>query len=412
MKSERAVDFERAAELVVGAGVSALLTIGTIVYVGRVVGPAEYADFSAALAVVYFVGLALSPVTPTVARVVARLAAESDFAAAAAIRRGILRRLIAIAAAALAIAAVVVIPVARWLNFRSPVTLYLAFVSALLYAVLSVDRGVIQGLFQFRGYNVNVVVESAFRVLLIAALLRRFPHAAFSMVAWTVSSLLAEILIASTLAFSSRGVERQAARWGEFAQMLRPMVLLMLSIAIFQNTDILAAKRWLSPEQAGVYGAASALTRAFGVLFVPLYVLAGPLLTERHARGRSVLVPTLQLSLAFVGLSAAPLIIFALWPRPILTAMYGVSYLDAGRVIAPLAGVTILTYVTLMLTQAPITIADYRFTRLVLAAAFLQIVMLATYHATYSEILASLYVAQGIAFLIVAALLNRPRPVA
>ena len=50
----------RTIELIAAAGTAALLTIAYLVYVARNIGPVEYADFSAALSVIYFFGVALS----------------------------------------------------------------------------------------------------------------------------------------------------------------------------------------------------------------------------------------------------------------------------------------------------------------------------------------------------------------
>ena len=67
-----------------------------------------------------------------------------------------------------------------------------------------------------------------------------------------------------------------------------PLLLLLLASAVYQNADMLAVKRWLPAAIAGQYGAASAMTRAFGVLFVPLYIISGPMLVALHEKGQSI----------------------------------------------------------------------------------------------------------------------------
>ncbi len=391
----------QAVELVSGAGIAAALTMATIIYVGRLLGPAEYADFSAGLAVVYLVALVLSPVTATVARVVAR---SGSFAT---IRPLLLRKMAWWLAGALLITAPLLVPVSRSLNLRSPATLFLAVVTALVYALLSVDRGVLQGLFRFREYNFNIVVEAVVRAVIIAVLGPRFPHAGFAMAAWALATVISEAWLASRL--SRRGASAAVAEdeWRAFAGLLRPIVLLMLSIAVFQNTDMLAVKRWLTAQDAGAYGAASALARGFGVLFVPLYVLAGPVLTERHARGGGVLSTTLRFCLGFLALSILPLLVLAFWREPLVRTLYGSGFVNAAFVILPLGVITVMTYTTLMLVQAPLTTGDYRFAPALAGAALLQVALLAAFHDTYAQILASLYAAQGIALIAVAALVIR-----
>ena len=388
------------AELVAGAGVAALLTIGAIIYAGRAIGPAEYADFSAGLAAVYLVGLAFSPVLPTVARVVTRFAARGDLGPVMAMRRDLLRWTLGVSALVLVVAAALLVPLARWLHFRSPFTLLLALGTALLYVVMNVDRGVLQGVFRFREYNLNIVLEAAVRAIGVVVFTRQTPSAAAAMAAWALGSLVAQI--AMTMRLRATPSSAGATAWSEFRQLLRPMVLLMFAIAVFQNVDVIAVKRWFGAGDAGAYGAASTLVRGFGVLFVPLYVLAGPLLTRLHEERRSVFGPTLRLAFGYLAFAALPLLIVSIVPRQLIGALYGAAYLDGASVLAPLAGVTIVTYTALMLSQAQLTLGDTRFLLPFTALAVLQIVALAIFHASFTQVLTALWVVQTAALATVA----------
>src|SRR5712691_1360835 len=108
------------------------MTIGYVVYVGRVVGTAEYSDFSAALSAIYFVGLTLSPLTPTIARLTASYRARGSAGAIAALRSAALRRMTIVAGAVTLIGASASMLLARALHFRTPAPLILAFAAVLL----------------------------------------------------------------------------------------------------------------------------------------------------------------------------------------------------------------------------------------------------------------------------------------
>lgn len=389
----------RGLELVIGAGIASLLTIAAIIDAGRVLGPAEYADFSAGLAIIYLVTLALSPLIPTVARVVAKDATSDRHDAIRALRSG-LRRFAGLGALiALVIGAVCLFPLASWLRLRSPVTLLWALLTTITYVIVNIDRGFLQGLFRFRAYNINNILESAVRALLVFGFIRMVPTAWFAMVSWAAGILVALIAILIALRAESGGPAKP--EWSELLDLLRPMTILMLSLAVFQNTDVIAVKRFLTAEQAGAYGAASALTRGFGVLFVPLYAMAGPVMTEARERGRSVFRATLRFSGAYLGLVALPLIVVAVWRSRIVTLLYGNAYAIAGDVLLPLCGVAILTYVALMLAQGLVTVRDDRFTWIYLAGAIAQIAGLAIAHDTYRQVLTVLYVCQGATLLLV-----------
>ena len=398
------LDVRRVSELVVAAGITAILTIGYIVYAGRVLGPAEYADFSAGLSVIYLFSVALSPVTPTVARLVTRSAVRGDIAAVASLRRAVLLRLvIALVVVALLLLAFAT-PIARALHFRTTSTLLISFAAALLFALLSVDRGVIHGLLRFRAHNVNTVLEAVIRAGGAVVLLHTWRSSTAALLSYAIALLIAEGVIAAMFAREWHGVSSAAVDWQEVTRLTLPMVVLMLAIAIFQNADVLAVKRWFAASDAGVYGAASAVARAFGVIFVPLYVLAGPLLTGAHDSGRPLRGLTLQLCGVFLALSAIPLLLFVVWPERIMTLLYGPAYAAAGPLVARLGGVAIVTYTALMLAQALISVADFRFLAVYGLGAIAQVIALLARHASYGDVIFALYVPQTIVLFIVAIL--------
>lgn len=389
--------YRHAAELIIGAAVGAVLTIATIVYVGRVVGPEEYADYSAALSVIYFVALVFAPVTPTVARLIAQRAARDDLAGAMAIRALVMKRLLIVSAIALAAGMALVPFASQWLKFRSPFTLLFALVASLLYALLSVDRGLLQGLTRFREYNANAVAEAAVRAVATVALLAFVANAASATFCYALALAAAQAMIVLRIRPSRR---EDVVEWPAVVRLAVPMMLMMMAIAIFQNTDVLAVKRWFSPGHSGLYGAAGALNRGFGVIFAPLYVMAGPMLTRRHEAGQTVFKPTLGLAAAFLAMTTAPLLVFMVWPRLIVTALYGPVYAPAASLLAPLAGVTIMTYAAIMLAQALITIGDFSFLRGFVVCAAIQVIGLIIVHRDFSDVFAVLYFAQTILLIV------------
>ena len=398
------LDVKRVSELIVAAGITAILTIGYIIYAGRILGPAEYADFSAGLSVIYLFSVALSPVTPTIARLVTRSAVRGDIAAVASLRRAVVLRL----ALGILVVAIVLFafatPISRALHFRTTSTLLISFASALLFALLSVDRGVVHGLMRFRTHNVNTVLEAVIRAAGAYLLLQLTRSSTSALISYAVALLVAEAVLAAMFAREWRGLPPAAVDWKEVTRLTLPMIVLMIAIAIFQNADVLAVKRWLTPNAAGVYGAASAVARAFGVIFVPLYVLAGPLLTGAHDAGRPIRWLTLQLCAVFLALSALPLLLFVTWPERIMTLLYGPAYAAAGPLVARLGGVAVITYTALMLAQALISVADFRFLTVFALGAIAQVFALVVRHGTYSDVIVALYVPQTIVLFIVAIL--------
>jgi len=381
--------------LLAAAGASAILTIGYLIYVGRVLGPTEYAEFSAALSFVYFFAIVFSPLTPAIARVVARRATRGDEASVPALRRGVMRPLTGALAATALVLAWPMVGVSRFLNFSSSAPVMLAFATALIFTIVSADRGFLQGLFRFGAYNASLLVESIVRVVVGLAVLRLVSRSATgALVGFVAAVVIAEAVNAIVLRERRGDLTPGAVDWPELRRLVLPMMMLMIAAAACQNLDMIAVKRWFSPDFAGQYGAASALAKMFGVVFTPLYVLAGPLLTRHHERGEGIVGPAVGLAGVFAGLSSVGLFLLLYKGEEIMGLLFGTAYVEAAWLAAHLGAISILLHVALLLAQVFITYHDFRFLKLFAAAAIVQVIGLMAFHSTIREVLAALYGAQ------------------
>lgn len=369
------------------------MTIGYLVFVGRVIGPAEYSDFSAALSIIYFVGLTLSPLTPTIARLTASYRARGGADdSVVALRRAALQRTMLVAGAITVAGIAVSFALANALRFRTAAPLAWAFAAVFLYAIVSVDRGVAQGLLLFRFYNANVIIEAAVRLVLAVILVLIVRAASSALLPYVVGLGIAEIALAGRL--RQRGSGQGSVDWLDVRRLAVPIMIVMFSLAVFQNADMLAVKRWFSPRDAGAYGAATAVARAFGVIFVPFYVIAGPLLTSLHEAGKPIVGATLRLTAWFAAAGIAALLLVAAAPQLLLRSLYGADFLRGASILVPLGGIAIISYAGLMLAQALLTLHDFRFVAGYVVCAVLQCIGLAFFHTDYSDVIRVLYVAQ------------------
>lgn len=394
-------------ELVAGGGVAAVLTFAFILVSGRMLGPAEYADFSAALSFFYFVAVATSPLTPTTARLVTlyRLRGEDDRVRA--LPRAVLQRVLRWSAIAAAPILIAVIPLARIFRFQSPMTIVLALCSAILFTTVSVQRGVLQGLGRFREHVINTIVEAALRVAGAVVVLYYLPSPTSALMAYLGALVIAELLLRRLL--PSGEPSSASIDWTEVKILAGPMLIAMLGVAVFQNAHVLAVKHWFAASEAGYYGAASSLASATSVLFVAVYTLSGPLLTDRHTRGETLLIPTLRLCGYFAALAAIPTLLFAFGANTVVAIVYGSAFRGAGAMLAALAGVPILTYLSLIIGQALITIGDRRFGRIYLGFAIIQVISFLFAHDTIRSIILSMYLVQGLLLFVMLLLLPRLR---
>jgi O-antigen/teichoic acid export membrane protein len=401
------VERRQTVELLIGSGITAVLTMAYIVYVGRVVGAAEYADFSAALSTIYLVGMAVTPLTPILARMTAQHVARGAQGAVIDLRRTALKRVAAVVGAASALGIAVSVPLSRALHFRTPLPIVLALISVLFFALVNVERGVAQGLMLFRAYNANVIGEVICRLALGVGFLFVMRSASAALAGYMLALVIAEITLAFRLRRDTRDVSSIPADWSGVRSLMIAMIALMLCLAVFQNVDILAVKRWFSAEDAGAYAGASVLARGVGVIFVPFYVIAGPLLTSLYETGKPLHAATLRLVAGFATISGLAIAILALIGERLLTSLYGVDFARGAVILPALAAVATMTYAAILLVQVFIARKEYGFLSAPIFFAVIQLVALFFFHDTYRELLGALIAVQGAMLLSVAALFVR-----
>lgn len=391
-------------ELLAGAGLGAAATLAYVIWVGRKLGPEAYAEFSTALAIVYFFAILLSPVGPAIARVAARMGASGQESAVPSFRRSVQGRLLVASAVVLPLLLLASLPAARALRFESAAPIALACAAAVAYSLLSADRGFLQGLFRFRSYNANILVEAGLRLGLAVALLRIAPTAATALVAYLVALVVAEAVAGVELGTKAamKGPV-PAGTWQEVRRLLGPMSVLMFAAAVYQNLDMLAVKRWFDPIDAGRYGASLALARMFGVIFTPLWVLIGPVLARESAAGRPLRRPALRVATGYAGLCAVAL--SALWFRgdEIVAALFGEPFVPGAWLAFHLGLVSAMMHTSLLLSQVFVTTGERGFLRFFVGAAAVQIIGLVVFHGSLVEILSVLYAAQAVLLLPMAA---------
>lgn len=387
------------------SAISAVLTIAYVALSGRRLGPAQYSNFAAAMSIIQVCALIAGPFGSTAARLVARYRARGEQQNVVGFRRvifrGIARAWLPFAAASI----IVSVALTPLLHFRTVLIPLLAFVATAAIAILSIDRGILQGIGALHRQNANLLLEPGLRMVAALLFLEVSHSATATLLAYALAPVVAELHLALTIGRDWRDSEAADVEIGEINRTLLPLALMMGAFAVFQNIDVLAAKRFLSSSDAGLYGAAASLTRGFTAIFFPVYVIAGPMLTELHEAGRPLTAATLRLCGWFGALSAVPLALFVCVPRPFVVLLFGAAYEGAAPYVTAIAPLAVLTLLSLMLAQGVVTLASRAHTRVWIAFVVLQLAMLALLHRDAMQIIVAMYAVQVPLFVATALLL-------
>jgi len=377
-----------------GVGLTAALAVLYTVYAGRLLGPAGYADFTAAVSLVAMCYIALGPINGTVARFTAQYAHHDQYGKVLTLAREVTRRVAWYGLLGIGAGLLVVRPLTQVLRFESGRTLLVAYGLIYLTLLLNVPRGVLRGVQRFGQLNVNTVAEAGVRLGSGVVLLHLLRTAVAGLFAYVVG--LAVALAASVFQLRRiwRGHAPQALDGAEVRRFTGPMFVMMLTAAAFQHADMLFVKHYFAASVAGVYGAAFTLARSITVLFTPFQTLALPLLTTLYEQGEGRSGSFLRVSGYFLALAVGPVLLFWLWAEPIVVAFYGADFRGGAAYLLGITAARIAGFLAELIALLHITRGSFRFLYIYLSGLLVEMIALLVWHGTLATVVRVMLLAQ------------------
>ena len=244
--------------------------------------------------------------------------------------------------------------------------------AAALWMLVSIQRGALQGVREYRTVGVSILCEAGGRLglgLLFVALGGGVTgaflgHAA----AMLVIALFLERLI-------ERRVEERTAGRRPLAEIVRLAAIPGLSLvllSVLQNVDVIVVKNQVAPAAAGSYAVMSLVAKSIVWVAVGLGMYLLPETSRRAAAGE----PTRRLLARTLGLTAAvalPVVaVYALAGPALLEIVFGREYEDA-RVVLTLLGLAMaLLAFSYLAVQYLLALRRVRFLWLLAAVALLE----------------------------------------
>lgn len=112
-----------------------------------------------------------------------------------------------------------------------------------------------------------------------------------------------------------------------------PVLLANLSFAVMIQLDMLLVKHYFEANLLGLYAAAAVMGKA--VMYLPgaIAISLFPMVADNESRAESSAHLLLNAIILTVGLSGAGALIYYLFPKPIISLLYGPNYLPAADVL-------------------------------------------------------------------------------
>lgn len=187
------------------------------------------------------------------------------------------------------------IPISSFLNISvsDPGFLLLAFLTISVVILLSFPLGVFQGELKFIKVTLLNVSGVITKILVGLVLVLGGLGVYGGLIAVLLSFLLPYILgISNLFKKITEKKEEMMARVNfisEFKKVSLPFLLATLSITVIQNTDVIFARHYLSPVDAGRFAALSLMGKAIFYVTSPIYLVFFPLIIHKKEKKEKTL---------------------------------------------------------------------------------------------------------------------------
>jgi len=372
------IDFESIKQfgwLLLAIFITSVLNYFSNIYVGRILGPADYGIFIA-MGSLSIIILVLANVVQTVATnyvSVYRSKGDTDYVGGFCVFMH--KRLLVWGIGIAAVLTLFSFPLASFLNLPSATPIIIISMFAIPTALLPVVYGVQRGMQRFGALGVTQISSAVFRFVAVIGFLAlgtgvagaviSFPISALG--AWVVGILfLVDLLrLRSNHSYSMEGMLKYSFN----------AMLALTCFAILSNSDIILVKNRFSPIEAGIYSAIATLGKTGFWLSSAVVVILLPKATERYARGESAKGLLVQSLLVVAVLCVSVTIIFYLFSRLIVNIVFGSNYLMGAHILG-LYGLAMtiqgLVYVMIIYFLA---VKERRYILFLLAGSILQIIL-------------------------------------
>src|SRR3954452_6028049 len=204
--------------------------------------------------------------------------------------------------------------------------------TGVLWMLISLQRGALQGLRGYAPVGASIVLESVGR-LVCALILFAF---GLGVTGAMLGTPLAFVLVAIGLEGVLHRRVGPVVDTGTSVRSLRGLIgdgwvpiLGLLLLAALQNMDVIVAKHRLPSDAAGSYAAAAVAAKSVVWVAIGIALHLPPEATRRSAAGLDPL-PVLRRALGVLAVVAAPaLLIFALAPKLLLSVAFGSEFTQA-----------------------------------------------------------------------------------
>jgi O-antigen/teichoic acid export membrane protein len=409
-------DHFAAANIVMLAATAAsnIFLYGYQLAMGIMLSAADYGTLLSLISIFVIVGVLTQTLSAVVAKTTAAFSADNRQDLIGRFYRVSLKYSFLAGMIVFAVLAVLSPLIARFLNLGNSGYVILTFSSFLFVFPLASNWGILQGLERFMALGSSQAIFALLRVLFGVLLVAAGAGITGGIAALPLSYLL--VLGASLFLLKDRRASsRERVPFTGMGQYTMLTLVAFIAVSILTNIDVVIARHFLSPDEAGSYAAVSVLGRI--VFYAPAGI--GAVLFPKAARAvqrgedaARYFRLSLLLTVAIVG---AICLVYGLFPVQVMQFVFSDRFPAASPYLFKYgAAIALLSLSYLAVTYA-LSTGKMLISYAILSVAAVQVILLFIFHRTIADFVSVMLVSGGLAvtaiFVWLYSISRRKRPV-
>ncbi|VVB89702.1 Polysaccharide biosynthesis protein [uncultured archaeon] len=369
------------------------------VYMGRVLGPEEYGVFGALFAIFYMIGIISQTLGTSTTQFVSKFVGEGKQIGF--FIKGALKRTVLLGSTISIIFLIFSSQLMDILKLSSVVPILILIFILFLTWISPIIDGSLRGLKKFSILSVTNISGAFFKLFFGVLLVMLGLRAGGALMGAALGILFGLVISIFFLKpyIRPNNPHEPDFRFRNFYSNSLPVMVAMISYSVPSNLDVILAKYFFSPLEAGIYNSVAVLGKI--IFFFPgaIGTVGFPMIAEKYVRGEDT-KDILKKSIIYTGiLSGLLVLIYVLFPG-IVIKIFGQKYLNAIDFVAPYGMAMFFFSITGVMVNYHLAVRNVRYIALFAGFTVIEIIMLTIFNSSIVEMIEILFMVNLI-FLIV-----------
>jgi O-antigen/teichoic acid export membrane protein len=356
--------------------------------IARQLGPLDYGLLDSLISLLYQLSIPLATITLVITKYVSLYKGQNRTKMIETFFWKINKKIFQIVPILIVLIIILTPTVTKFLHLPNPL-LFIWIGLAFIFGIFSaIGKSFLQGLSKFIELSITGVIDGTTRLFFTVILL----SFGFGLTGAIIPFFLSALISVAYLLFIEKELIRgdkkeKITEKKEILKFIFPVFLANIGATSMITSDIILARHFLNPIDAGYYSALSTLGKIIFFAATPVIGVIFPIISEHHAARKNTNKILLQGFGMILLIGLGIFIMFGIFPNVMVSMLFGVKYVGIGHFVFPMAIALLLYTINYALINVFLAMKIVFPTVLLGLAAVLQIVLIFLFHQNIQQII-------------------------